>query len=78
MKNFRIFLFNVILLVPAIMFAQQTILGTVSESSSGSSLPGVGIIIKGSTLGTSTDFDGNYSIENVNIGDIVNRQQKVD
>jgi len=71
MKNFRIFLFNVILLVPAIMFAQQTILGTVSESSSGSSLPGVGIIIKGSTLGTSTDFDGNYSIENVNIGDIL-------
>jgi len=70
MKNFRIFLFSVILLFPAFMFAQQTITGTVSEAS-GNLLPGVGIIIKGSTIGTSTDFDGNYSLENVNTGDIL-------
>jgi len=71
MKNFRIFLFNVALLFPALMFAQQTITGTVTESSSETPLPGVGIIIKGSTVGASTDFDGNYSLDNVNIGDVL-------
>jgi len=71
MKNFRIFLFNVALLFPALMFAQQTITGTVTESSSKSPLPGVGIIIKGSTVGASTDFDGNYSLNNVKAGDVL-------
>jgi len=70
MKNFRFFLFSVILLFPAFMFAQQTISGTVTEAS-GSPLPGVGIIIKGSTVGASTDFDGNYSLSNVKAGDIL-------
>jgi len=70
MKNFRFFLFSVILLFPAFMFAQQTISGTVTEAS-GSPLPGVGIIIKGSTVGTSTDFDGNYSLSNVKTGDVL-------
>ena len=62
MKNFRIFLFSVILLFPAFMFAQKTVTGKVTEAS-GNALPGVGIIIKGSTLGASTDFDGNYSLK---------------
>ena len=70
MKNFRIFLFSVILLFPAFMFAQQTIKGKVTEAS-GNPLPGVGIIIKGSTIGTSTDFDGNYSLENVKTGEVL-------
>jgi len=52
------------------MFAQQTITGTVSDAS-GNLLPGVGIIIKGSTIGTSTDFDGNYSLSNVKTGNIL-------
>lgn len=70
MKNFRIFLFSVILLFPAFMFAQQTINGKVTEAT-GEALPGVGIIIKGSTVGTSTDFDGNYSLENVKTGEVL-------
>ncbi len=71
MKNFRIFLFNVILLVPALMFAQQTVSGTVTESEGNGGLPGVGIIIKGSTVGTTTDFDGHYTMNNVKVGDIL-------
>ena len=71
MKNFRIFLFSVILLVPALMFAQQTVTGIVTESAGNNGLPGVGIIIKGSTIGTSTDFDGNYTLDNVKVGDIL-------
>ena len=44
-------------------FAQdKTISGTVSDAS-GMPLPGVNIIEKGTTNGTQSDFDGNYSIE---------------
>ena len=52
------------------MFAQQTITGTVTESTGNTTLPGVGIIIKGSTIGTSTDFDGNYTL-NAKTGDVL-------
>lgn len=39
----------------------QTITGTVSDRG-GMPLPGVNVVEKGTTNGTSTDFDGNYSI----------------
>ena len=45
------------------MYAQNVnITGTVSDNT-GQSLPGVNIIIEGTTTGTITDIDGNYSIE---------------
>ncbi len=45
-----------------VSFAQvKTITGTVSDNSG--SLPGVSVIIKGSTTGAETDFDGKYSIK---------------
>ncbi len=50
-------------------FAQdRTISGTVSDESG--PLPGVSIIIDGTTRGTETDFDGNYTIM-VNTGDVL-------
>ena len=42
-------------------FAQRTISGNVSDEE-GVPLPGVNVVIKGTDTGTSTDFDGNYSI----------------
>lgn len=42
-------------------FAQRTVSGLVSDED-GVPLPGVNVVIKGSDIGTSTDFDGNYSI----------------
>lgn len=43
-------------------FAQQkTVSGTVVDQS-GLPLPGVNVIVQGTTTGTQTDFDGNYSI----------------
>ncbi len=71
MKNFRFLLFNVFFLLPALIFAQQTITGTVTDAASGMPLPGVGVLVKGSTLGAATDFDGNYTIEGVNQGDVL-------
>lgn len=48
-------------------FAQQkTISGTVSDDT-GMPLPGVNIVVKGTTAGTQSDFDGNYSI-NTSVG----------
>jgi TonB-linked SusC/RagA family outer membrane protein len=42
---------------------QKTVTGTVTGAADGMALPGVNVIIKGTTNGASTDFDGNYSIE---------------
>jgi TonB-linked SusC/RagA family outer membrane protein len=41
---------------------QQEITGTVTDGSNGEALPGVSILIKGTTLGTVTDMDGRYRI----------------
>ncbi len=50
-------------------FAQEkTISGTVTDESG--TLPGVSVIIKGTTTGTETDFDGKYTIK-ANVGDVL-------
>ncbi|MGW1454962.1 SusC/RagA family TonB-linked outer membrane protein [Salegentibacter agarivorans] len=41
--------------------AQQTVTGTVSDESG--PIPGVNVIERGTSNGTTTDFDGNYSID---------------
>jgi TonB-linked SusC/RagA family outer membrane protein len=47
---------------------ERTITGTVTDDSG--PLPGVSIIIKGTTNGTETDFDGKYSLT-TNTGDVL-------
>ena len=42
---------------------QTTITGTVVDANDETGLPGVNIVIPGTTIGTTTDFDGNYSID---------------
>ncbi|MBZ9632378.1 SusC/RagA family TonB-linked outer membrane protein [Salegentibacter sp. LM13S] len=42
---------------------EQTVTGTVTDSENGIPLPGVTVLEKGTSNGTSTDFDGNYSLE---------------
>src|SRR5690606_12173483 len=41
----------------------QTVTGTVSDQSG--PLPGANVLVKGTTNGTQTDFDGNFSLDNV-------------
>ena len=43
---------------------QMPVSGRVTDSS-GASLPGVTVVVKGTTTGTITDIDGNYSLTNV-------------
>lgn len=53
------------------LLAQNKIVsGTVTDSSDGSPLPGVSILVQGTTNGTQTDFDGNYTMS-VNTGDVL-------
>ena len=45
-------------------FAQEkTITGTITSVAEGLPLPGVNVIVKGTSRGVQTDFDGNYSIK---------------
>ncbi|MCC4212850.1 SusC/RagA family TonB-linked outer membrane protein [Leeuwenhoekiella parthenopeia] len=58
----------VFLLMMQFAFAQQkTITGTIVDSE-GLALPGVNVLVEGTSTGTQTDFDGNYSIS-ANVGD---------
>ncbi len=41
----------------------QTVTGKVTDADDGSGLPGVNIRLQGTTLGTISDFDGNFSIK---------------
>jgi TonB-linked SusC/RagA family outer membrane protein len=70
-KQQFLFLLSFLLMMSfSIIQAQQTINGKVKETG-GTVLPGVGVIIKGTTIGTATDFDGNYILENVKPKDVL-------
>ena len=51
------------LILPVFMFGQTSIKGTVTEQATSIPLPGVNVVVKGTTNGTATDFDGNYAID---------------
>ncbi|GAB4340178.1 MAG: hypothetical protein Kow0037_25860 [Calditrichia bacterium] len=59
-----------VILVPMLAFGGTTgkIAGVVVDKSTGEPLPGVNVIIEGTTLGASTDIDGYYVILNVPVG----------
>ena len=69
MKKFKLLLIGILLCTSFTMFAQQTVKGVVKEKSSGTALPGVSVVVKGTTRGTETDFDGNFTIEKVKTGE---------
>ena len=63
-KNLKVVLFLFAMLSFSLGYAQvKTVTGTVSDAGNGEPLPGVTIVVKGTTQGTITDFDGNFSID---------------
>ncbi|MCF6212907.1 MAG: SusC/RagA family TonB-linked outer membrane protein [Flavobacteriaceae bacterium] len=62
MRNFKSIFLSILMLLPFAMFAQQTVKGKVIEKSTGQPLPGVNIVVKGTLNGTTTDFDGAFSL----------------
>jgi len=69
MKKIKLLLIGFLLSTSFTMFAQQTVKGVVKEKASGEYLPGVSVVVKGTTRGAETDFDGNFTIEKVKTGD---------
>ncbi len=57
----RLLLSIVMLALPMYIFAQTTVRGVVKDQS-GAPLPGVNVIVAGTTTGTITDYDGRYQI----------------
>ncbi|MBL4746346.1 MAG: TonB-dependent receptor [Flavobacteriaceae bacterium] len=59
MKNFLSIV--LVLFLGSTMIAQTAISGTVKEAKSGQPIPGANIKVVGKSLGTTTDFDGNFT-----------------
>ncbi len=63
LKNLKVVLFLFAMLVYGLSYAQvKTVTGKVTDAGNGEALPGVTIVVKGTTNGTITNFDGGYSI----------------
>jgi TonB-linked SusC/RagA family outer membrane protein len=61
-----------VLLISTITFGQNvTISGNVKDNVSNQPLPGVNIIIKNTSKGVTTDFDGNYTITDVPLNSVL-------
>ncbi|GAB3331536.1 TonB-dependent receptor [Larkinella ripae] len=55
--------FLLFVLTGSLAFGQtRRVTGRVTAAQDGSTLPGVNVVVKGTTIGVSTDADGNYSI----------------
>ncbi len=63
MKNLFLKTFHLCLFLGAVMlYGQGTVSGVVTDGETGTPLPGVNVLIQGTTTGVSTDFDGNFQI----------------
>ena len=65
MKNFKNLLIVALFFVTATVLGQTKITGKVVDESN-QPLPGASVLIKGTTNGTSTDFDGKFTLSAVN------------
>ena len=67
--NRRLLSFVVLFFLVTAAATAQTVSGRVTSNTDGTPLPGVSVLIKGSTSGTTTDADGRYSL---NVSDFQN------
>ncbi len=56
-------IFLLVFLSGGVMFGQITVSGVISDASG--PIPGVNVLVKGTTNGAVSDFDGNYTLDNV-------------
>ncbi len=62
MKKFLLLCGAVLLLHTYALAQERTVSGRVTSTEDGSALPGVNVVVKGTTNGTVTDADGNYKL----------------
>lgn len=70
-KSFPIVFFIMLSICMSVMYAQSNsgnIKGQVVDASTGEPLPGANIFLKGTALGSSTDIEGIYRVQNVSSG----------
>ena len=72
-KYMKTKLLSLIILFGSFLLVAQdsTLVGSVSDSSTDGPLPGVSVVIKGTQNGTTSDFDGNFSLSGVSSGDVI-------
>ncbi len=63
MKKVTLLLALIVFCSWQIALAQRTITGTVTDAKDGSTIPGVNIMVKGTTTGTITDLNGAFSLK---------------
>ncbi|WP_300490289.1 TonB-dependent receptor [Flavobacterium sp.] len=73
MKNLKNWLLLMLFsLVSTVAFSQTKITGTVTDGELKGSLPGASVIVKGTSEGTTTDFDGKFTLTtNAKSGELV-------
>jgi len=54
---------NLIVISPAEIAQERTITGRITSMMDGEGIPGANVVVKGSSTGTITDIDGNYSVQ---------------
>jgi TonB-linked SusC/RagA family outer membrane protein len=68
MKTMYQKLLLLLLMLPLSALAQSTLSGTVIDNATGGPIPGVNVIVEGTTNGTATDMDGKFTLSNVTSG----------
>jgi len=64
MNSHKAHLILLLLLVQSALFAQNgTLRGSVFDDKTGESLPGVSVLLEGTTFGAMSDFDGKFSVD---------------
>ncbi len=69
-KNIGVFILLFLFVLPLSVMAQSgTVQGVVLDES-GEAIIGASVVIEGTSLGTVTEFDGSYTIEEVSVGEV--------
>lgn len=69
MKTLQKKLLLLLLMLPFGLLAQNTLKGVVLDGANNQPLPGVNVLVTGTTNGTTTDFDGNFTLTNIKKGE---------
>lgn len=62
MKKFLQLCFSFVFVASSVLAQERVVSGKVTSTEDGSSLPGVNVVLKGTTNGTVTDADGNFKL----------------
>ncbi|NJO01087.1 MAG: hypothetical protein HC880_04745, partial [Bacteroidia bacterium] len=69
MRNFylnkKLLLIPWLISLPLWALAQNSVSGVVKDAADGTGLPGVNVVVEGTTTGTITDVDGKYTLTSV-------------